>query len=394
MSRSYADMVSDLLRDDSTPPPRFPSDRQKLVNAVERGLRSRQRRQQMIRWSLSASAAAAVLVLVIGGKTLLSPYAPTRLPIHDGTMASAGVRVVGVPDQQGAIMVGGAGAQPVSVVEGMPLPKGFRLVAPPAGEVRIGAARGTTLALEGGGELAISEASIMQRYELKVGAVRARVAKLLPGERFIIATSDAEVEVHGTAFRVAVVPADPACGGGTITRVAVTEGVVSVRRAGVEVRITPGHVWPESCEAAAAAQPVPAAGGRARGRGGAARSVALRTPAPVVATRPELAAEAPAEAPVMPSTPLTRSELAAQNDLFASALRAKRRGQGSQAIRIFERLTRQYPTGPLAESAVVQRMKLLVVIDTVAARRAASDYLSRYPSGFARVEAHQIIDGQ
>lgn len=235
MSRSYADMVSDLLRDDSTPPPRFPSDRQKLVNAVERGLRSRQRRQQMIRWSLSASAAAAVLVLVIGGKTLLSPYAPARLPMHDKTLASAGVRVVGVPDQQGAIMVGGGDAQPVSVVEGMPLPKGFRLVAPPAGEVRIGAARGTTLALEGGGELTISEASIMQRYELKAGAVRARVAKLLSGERFIIATSDAEVEVHGTAFRVAVVPADPACGGGTITRVAVTEGVVSVRRAGLDL---------------------------------------------------------------------------------------------------------------------------------------------------------------
>ena len=55
----------------------------------------------------------------------------------------------------------------------------------------------------------------------------------------------------------------------------------------------------------------------------------------------------------MPSTPLTRSELAAQNDLFAAALRAKRRGQGSQAVRIFERLTHQYPTGPLAESDTV-----------------------------------------
>jgi len=40
----------------------------------------------------------------------------------------------------------------------------------------------------------------------------------------------------------------------------------------------------------------------------------------------------------------------------------------------------------------VQRMKLMVVIDMVAARHAASEYLARYPLGFARVDAHQIID--
>ncbi|HET6151266.1 MAG TPA: FecR domain-containing protein [Polyangia bacterium] len=401
MSRSYADMVSDLLRNDATPPPRFPSDRQKLVDAVERGLRSRVQRQQMIRWTLSASAAAAVLVLVIGGKTLLSPYTPAQLPgldkqdQHDKTVASANLRVVGLPEQQGAVMFG-AGAARLPIAEGMPLPQGFRLVAPPGGEVRIGAARGTTLALEGGAELAISEASIIQRYELKVGAVRARVAKLVPGERFIIATSDAEVEVHGTAFRVAVVPADPSCGGGTITRVSVTEGVVSVRRGGAEVQVTPGHYWPDSCEAAAATSKAGAPGGHGHGRGGVARPVAMRTQTPAVAARQTVAVDAPepapVEAPVMPTVPLTRSELAAQNDLFASAVRAKRHGQGAQAVRIFDRLTRQYPGGPLAESAAVQRMKLLAAIDLVAASRAASDYLSRYPLGFARLDAHQIIE--
>jgi FecR protein len=409
MSRSYADMVSDQLRNDAPLAPRFPSDRQRLVEAVERGLRARQRRQQMVRWTLSASAAAAVLVLVIGGKTLLSPYAPAPFAGADKASASHGLRVLSSPDQRGAgaVMVG-AGA-PVPLAEGMSLPQGFRLVAPPAGEVRIGAARGTTLTLEGGGELAISEANIMQRYELKVGAVRARVAKLVPGERFIIATSDTEVEVHGTAFRVAVVPADPACGGGTITRVSVTEGVVSVRRAGVEVRVTPGQVWPERCDesTSAAAATGPAAGARPRGRGGLLKA-ALRTSAgiaspsataaPVVtdapeATTPSVAPSAPVvAAPPVPSSPLTRSELAAQNDLFGVAVRAKRRGQGTQAVRIFERFTRQYPASPLTESAVVQRMKLLGVIDAVAARRAATDYLARYPAGFARVDALHILD--
>jgi outer membrane protein assembly factor BamD (BamD/ComL family) len=78
--------------------------------------------------------------------------------------------------------------------------------------------------------------------------------------------------------------------------------------------------------------------------------------------------------------------------MFASAVRAKRRGQGSQAIRIFERFTREYPNSPLTESAVAQRMKLLALIDTVAARRAATDYLSRYPNGFARLDARHLID--
>jgi hypothetical protein len=406
MSRSYAEMVTDTLRDESTPPPRFPSDRQRLVEAVERGLRARQRRQQIARWSLAASAAAAVLVLVIGGKTLLSPYAPPAGSVANGPTRSR-VFVLSSPDQAGqGAFIPGNGAQQMPIEPGMVLPQGFRLVAPPAGEVHIGAPRGTTLALEGGGEVAISEANVVQRYELKSGAIRARVAKLMAGERFIIATSDAEVEVHGTAFRVAVVPADPSCGSGTITRVSVTEGVVSVRRGGVDVRVTPGHVWPESCADAAststaAAPAASSAGtaasvsapGRARARGGLVRA-ALRAPAvtTTVDVVTQVAPEAPAEVAKAPAIPFTRSELAAQNDMFAAAVHAKRRGQGTQAVRIFERLTREYPSSPLAESAVVQRMKLLSVIDSVAARQAAGEYLAHYPTGFARVDAHHIID--
>ena len=278
------------------------------------------------------------------------------------------------------------------------LPQGFRLVAPAGGEVRIGAPRGTTLALEGGGELTVNEASVMQRYELRVGAVRARVAKLVAGERFIIATADAEVEVHGTAFRVAVVPADPACGGGTITRVAVTEGVVSVRRGDTEVRVTPGHVWPEQCETATtAAASAPTGGSRARLRSGTQRGVASRAmttasgiAAPATETTPAAPSTEPSAPAVVPPPP-SSSELAAQNDLYASAVRAKRRGMGSQAVRILERFSRLYPTAPLSESAAAQRMKLLVVIDSVAARRAATEYLSHYPSGFARADAHHIL---
>ena len=398
MSRSYADMIATALRNEAQPSPRFPSDRERLVHAVERGLRARRRRQQMVRWTMTASAAAAVLVLVIGGKTLLSPYSPP--PIADASKASSRypLHILSASQQPSGVIVG-VDQAPVPVVEGMALPQGYRLVAPPAGEVRIGAPRGTTLTLEGGGEVAVKEASSIQRYELKEGAIRARVAKLVTGERFIIATADAEVEVHGTAFRVAVVPVNPSCGSGTITRVSVTEGVVSVRRDGAEVRVTPGHTWPETCDqtppAASAASAAPSA--RVRVRGGMARGNGMRISAPAVAeaeTPAPTEAPAPVEAPpaAQPSLPLTKSELAAQNDMFASAVRAKRRGQGSQAVRIFERFTREYPASPLAESAAAQRMKLLAVIDAVAARRAANDYLSRYPAGFARLDARHLLD--
>ena len=227
MSRSYADMITTALRNESQPSPRFPNDRERLVQVVERGLRMRRRRQQMVRWTMTASAAAAALVLVIGGKTLLNPYKPVPIAtVAEGPR----LRIISTPQHPSGMMVG-TDAAPVPVVEGMALPQGFRLVAPPAGEVRFAAVNGTTLTLEGGGEVAVKDESNTQRYELKEGAIRAKVAKLVTGERFIIATADAEIEVHGTAFRVAVVPVDPACGGGTITRVAVTEGVVSVRRA-------------------------------------------------------------------------------------------------------------------------------------------------------------------
>ena len=83
MSRSYADMITTALRNESQPSPRFPTDRTRLVQAVERGLRMRRRRQQMVRWTMTASAAAAALVLVIGGKTLLNglPLCPQDVSV-------------------------------------------------------------------------------------------------------------------------------------------------------------------------------------------------------------------------------------------------------------------------------------------------------------------------
>jgi hypothetical protein len=44
------------------------------------------------------------------------------------------------------------------------------------------------------------------------------------------------------AFRVALVLADRLCGGGTVTRVSVTEGIVSVQAQGALARLVPGAI--------------------------------------------------------------------------------------------------------------------------------------------------------
>ena len=93
-----------------------------------------------------------------------------------------------------------------------------------------------------------------QRFDVESGSLEADVAKVPLGGRFIVATGDAEVEVKGTRFEVAVVPAPSACAPFARTQVMVHEGVVVVRFAGGEARLPAGSVWP-ACPAAAGRRP-------------------------------------------------------------------------------------------------------------------------------------------
>jgi outer membrane protein assembly factor BamD (BamD/ComL family) len=88
---------------------------------------------------------------------------------------------------------------------------------------------------------------------------------------------------------------------------------------------------------------------------------------------------------------LAPSSLAAQNDLYAEGMRRKRNGETSAAIAAFEQLELKYPAGQLAENAAVERMKLLASMDRRKAEQAASQYLARYPTGFARATAEAIL---
>jgi hypothetical protein len=208
--------------------------------------------------------------------------------------------------------------------------------------IALNGADGTTLEVDPRSELQLVRADVERWFRLARGAVSAHVTKLKAGERFVIATSDAEVEVRGTRFQVTVVPADEACGQGVVTRVAVTEGVVVVRSRGAEARVEAGHHWPVGCPE---------------------RTVSTVVPVP---ERPTVSARhAPARAlststssKSTSSESISASTLATENDLFSAALKAGRAGDRREAVELLDVLLVRFPNSPLKQSAESARAKL------------------------------------
>jgi hypothetical protein len=395
---NYTDVIRRLARrvdvEASTP---LAVDERRLVAAVEQALRARARRRVLTRRATALTfAAAAALALVVGGRAWRGAAVPS---VASWAIDAHALKVLASDDAPAAATVEGTRA-PVKLERGMPVGAGLTLRAPAGGEVRLGTTDGTSLALEAGGELTVTETGATQRFALKRGAVSARVSRLFAGERFIVDTGDAEIEVHGTAFRVAVVPGVGSCGDGSTTRVSVVEGVVRVRAGGREVSVPAGGNWPAGCDLAAEATEATTKrtrGQRTRVHVARAEASAHEPPPPAPAEAPPAPAEAPPPivalpAPARPVPAPAPSSLAAENDLFAAAVRAKKQGHLDEAARLFGDLATSHPGSPLVESALVQRMKILSTIDTAAGARAAAVYLELFPRGFARPEATTIAD--
>jgi hypothetical protein len=225
---------------------------------------------------------------------------------------------------------------------------------------------GTRVSVEPNGDVDLGITPSAQRFTLRSGSLHADVAKLVTGQRFLVTTADAEIEVRGTSFTVAVSD-HPTCG--TLTSVAVTEGTVWVRFHGTESVLVAGASWPPPCTAALPVTPA-----------------TTQKPASVaIAPAVTHAAPSPSLSPA-PSPAMETSFLGEQNRIFEDAIAAKRRGDVAGALAGFDRLT----DGPLAESAAAERMRLLAGAHDARARAAAEQYLSRYPNGFAAGEARAI----
>ncbi len=206
---------------------------------------------------------------------------------------------------------------------------------------------GTSVRLAANSDLQLLRADAERWLRLSAGAVSVHVAKLRPGQRFVIVTPDAEVEVRGTRFQVQV--GDQGDGCGTVTHVRVDEGIVDVRARAGDARVPAGGSWPNDCAVAPAAAVVPA--------GRPAIVPAKRARARIAPVVSPTAAPAPARAAALADLP-RGSTLATENDLFGSALRAEHHGDRREAIELLEVLLTRFPGTPLRASALAARDRL------------------------------------
>ena len=377
----YARLAARLLAQApqvSVPP--SANQRNAAIAQIEVALRMKAKRRRQARFgaavvTFAAAAAAAAAVFV--------PRRPLPAPV-----ASAVVTAVGNPSGSGARLLSSAGSEPLR--SGSPLLPGGSLVANADGGAALRLSTGTEIAVEHDAHLVFSEAGPTEHFILSQGAMQAHVARLQPGQRFIISTPDADVEVHGTVFRVAVVEPNPGCGAGSRTRVEVLEGVVEVRAKGESSYVHPGERWPAVCapSVAAAGSVVPEAEAPRPERAREALRSNARTRG---LQRPGNSGKAIASAPVSEAA---RALAKAQNELFLQGISARRSGDSATALSRFQALQTQFPNSPLAESAAAERMRTLAPGNRAGAIRAAREYLARYPRGFAVPEADAILAGQ
>jgi hypothetical protein len=222
-----------------------------------------------------------------------------------------------------------------------------------------------------------------EQLELGVGEVSVRVPPL--GERgsFRVHTPDARVVVHGTAFVVRVTKRDD--GVGTFTDVSVSEGKVSVERAGARAFLSPG----QSRSSRAAEQ-------QATGETAPAAAAVAATAAPTVSVAPGPLSEPRRRTAAPPAKPVRvtardPSALAEQNRLFAAAAAARRSGDDRTALGHLNQLLARYPESPLAPEARVERFRTLKRLGQDAeAAKEARRYLLEHQSGGARDEARDV----
>ncbi len=257
------------------------------------------------------------------------------------------------------------GGQAVALSAGMPVEEGARIVTMQGGSAQLKLRSGTELAVGASAELEVQGLADHQRFRLAAGRATVHVRPLARGQRFVLSTEDAELEVHGTRFEVESTQVDAACDVATATRVAVFEGRVVVRHGADVVSLeAPAH-WPE-CGAT----------------GQLAPDVVPEQEATLEAQPP------PAPAPRKEQ----RASLNELNARYREAIAAKRRGDSKRALELFQQFYERYPHSQLAEAARVEALRLLGRTDVEAARAAAKEYLARHPRGFARDEAKALLE--
>ncbi len=230
---------------------------------------------------------------------------------------------------------------------------------------------------------------------LTEGEIDVTRSPVAAGERFVVRTRDAEIEVRATAFRVEAA-------GGRIRGVAVAEGSVEVRYAGFTAVIPAGGSWRANDDAGADATKAAAAvdpSGAASAKPEAPPPIAL-APTKEARARHEIVARAPGPArepvavaiPAPAAAPIdTPRGPSAEAREFADAVGAVGRGDYDGAAARLDAFTAAHPRDARADEADHLRAIALQRAGRLdEARAAARRYLAAHPDGAHRTAARAI----
>jgi ferric-dicitrate binding protein FerR (iron transport regulator) len=377
----YSVLAAAVLQRKATTPPRLSeTSRERCIAVIAQAMEHSSRKRRRARQWLGAFCAAAAVVAI-------------ALPIAYRHGRDQSARTAHVCSQVQGNCANGLGSVTATLDVGH---MGQHQVVPGAllksarGEsAQVQFDSGTQLELGAESTVAYEEGSALHRFSMSRGSVRFRVAKLGKGERFLLNTLDAEIEVRGTVFGVRVV--DPSNGCGRHTAVSVDEGVVEVRTAEGVHTLHAGEHWPVNCPASNEAHRQDSPHRKLRAK----PQELAPTPRPETDDSSTVTPTAgQRDDRTQPEAERTeqQSALAAQNDLYARGCREAKAGHAAQALTLFEQLINRYPSSALVESAYAQRLRVLGSTHNGQARAEAQRYLERFPHGFARAEARQLLD--
>ncbi len=176
----------------------------------------------------------------------------------------------------------------------------------------------------------IGHGSVRDRIELGVGKVEVEVPKLHDGDELSVHTEGVTVVVHGTKFSVERSLRED---GRAETRVSVTAGKVAVYTEDAVRMLTAGATW--------------------------VVGVAVEVPIEATASSGVPVSSAATAATLETSAAGARSTLAAENRLLAEAMRLRLQGDNERALARLDELIARHPRSPLADTARVERMRVL-----------------------------------
>ena len=223
----------------------------------------------------------------------------------------------------------------------------------------------------------------VESVTLEHGTLDMSLRPLGPGERFVVSTQDATIEVFGTALRVEALQ-------GKIRRVTAIVGTVEVQYAGFLAVIPEGGSWRATAEPPKVEKEEEKKETMQKTESSYSSGLP-RIPASSAVVVPASSKTKTAPSPVAPlATAEQASDSTASRD-FADAMSTLRNGNYESSAAALEQFASKFPSDARADEAEYLRaIALQRAGRTEEAAQAARRYLANRPSGAHRAEARRL----